>query len=495
MKQVIKIVVIFVGIIFHIALFAKEVIKQPNIIIIVADDLGYGDIASYGQKKIKTPNIDQLTRQGMKFTQHYAGSTVCAPSRATLMTGQHTGHNQIRGNHELGGYRDEEEKGQMPLSAGTATLATVLKSAGYRTGAIGKWGLGGPGSQGEPQYHGFDHFFGYLDQKQAHNYYPTHLWRNGKRVALDNDFFIAHTHLNGTSKKPKYYKLYMGNEYAPDLLIDEALHFISTSSEKEQVEKPFFLYLAFVTVHAALQVPDDRLPAYTNNWQEPEMTDLGYTPHPRPRAARAAMISNMDKSIGRILSQLKAQGLDENTLIIFTSDNGPSPEGGADMAFFNSAGELRGVKQDLYEGGIRVPMIARWTESIKAGTTNDHVSAFWDFLPTLAELSGAAIPEDTNGLSFLPTLVGNEINQKEHSSLYWEFKRNRNGATGTQAVRMGKWKVLRLETKTEPIWQLFNLSTDLAEQKNLAEKYPEIIDKAKAIINERSASVLPKWEF
>lgn len=469
--------------------------KQPNIIFIMADDLGYGDIGSFGQQRIQTPNLNKLASQGMQFTQHYAGSTVCAPSRAALMTGQHTGHTQIRGNHELGGYRDEEERGQMSLKKGSKTLATVLKASGYHTAAIGKWGMGGPGSEGEPQHHGFDHFFGYLDQKQAHNYYPTHLWRNGKRVPLNNDFFIAHTHLNGSSKKAADYKIYMGNEYAPDILIEEALNFIATHGDKKQQEQPFFLYMAFVTVHAALQFPDDRLPIYANNWQEPPMTDLGYTPHPRPRAVRAAMISNMDKSIGRIMALLAQKGLDKDTLVIFTSDNGPSPEGGADMEFFNSSGDLRGVKQDLYEGGIRVPMIARWIDTVSAGTVSNHISAFWDFMPTIAEISGGKTPDNSDGISFLPTLYGKQAQQEKHQALYWEFVRNRHGATATQAVRMGKWKALRFHRPDSNSWELYDLTNDIGEKNNLAKQFPNIIAQAELAMKQRTKSVLPAWEF
>ncbi|MGO2182977.1 MAG: arylsulfatase [Pseudoalteromonas nigrifaciens] len=486
---------VFMAALFSLTAFAEELPEKPNIIFIMADDLGYGDIGSFGQQRAQTPNLDKLAAQGIKFTQHYAGSAVCAPSRASLMTGQHTGHTQIRGNHELGGYRDEEERGQMPLKSGSHTLATVLKSAGYRTAAIGKWGLGGPGSEGEPQHHGFDYFFGYLDQKQAHNYYPTHLWRNGKRVPLSNEFFIPHTQLNGTSKKEEDYKIYMGNEYAPDRLIEEATDFIASSSDKNKPEQPFFLYMSFVTVHAALQTPDDRLPSYASGWQEPPMTNFGYTPHPRPRAARAAMISNMDTSIGRIMTLLKERNLDRNTLVIFTSDNGPSPEGGADMDFFNSSGELRGIKRDLYEGGIRVPMIARWSSRIQADTESSHISAFWDIMPTLAELSGAEMPADRDGISFVPSLLGKESSQEKHQALYWEFKLQRHDATATQAVRMGKWKALRFHRSHGIDWELYDLSTDIGEQHNLAKQFPNIIDEANELMKKRTKPILPEWEF
>ncbi len=471
---------------------SQTTINKPNIIYILADDLGYGELGSFGQQKILTPNIDALAENGLKFTQHYAGSTVCAPSRASLMTGHSTAFSQIRGNYEFGGYRDEEEKGQFPLKAGTQTIATVLKSAGYKTAAIGKWGLGGPGTEGEPHHQGFDYFFGYLDQKQAHNYYPTHLWRNGTRVPLNNEFFIPHHKLNGTSNKPDDYQLYMGKDYAPDRLRDEALTFIKDAATEQS---PFFLYLAFVTPHAALQTPDENIPSYTQQWPEPAMQYANYTPHPRPRAARAAMISNMDKSIGMIIKQLEALDLAENTLVIFTSDNGPSPEGGADITFFNSSGPLRGGKRDLYEGGIRVPMIAYWPGTVLNGQTTDHISAFWDVMPTFAELAQTSSPY-TEGVSFLPTLLGNPNKQQQHESLYWEFKFPRaDGSIAGQAVRIGDFKTICYHKNTEQVCELYNLSKDIREENNLAERYPFQIESAKNVMKQRSQAVIPEWNF
>ena len=465
---------------------------RPNVIYIMADDLGYGDIGVYGQKKIRTPNIDALAQDGIIFSQHYAGSTVCAPSRAALMTGRHTGNSNIRGNLDLGGYRDEEERGQMPLRRGAETLATVMKRAGYQTAAIGKWGMGGPGSDGVPTKQGFDYFFGYLDQKQAHNYYPSHLWENEVRFPLDNDFFIPHAGLNKTSAKPEDYKIYQGRDYAPDRLLAKAKAYIRSNKDK-----PFFLYLAFVVPHAALQLPDDRLPDYAKDWPDPPLKNVIYTPHPRPRAVMAGMISNMDAGVGEIRKILVELGLDKNTLIIFTSDNGPSAEGGADLDFFNSNGPLRGGKRDLYEGGIREPMIAHWPGKIKAGSTTDHISAFWDVMPTLADIADIQLSQETDGLSFLPSLLGQKEKQTDHDYLYWEFPVKWRGYDGAQAVRMGKWKAVRIggrSTSRAPI-ELYDLSQDISEQRDLAAQYPDVIVRMKKKMNQRSEAPVKDWNF
>ena len=452
--------------------------SQPNLIYILADDLGYGDIGAYGQDKIETPNLDRLAADGLVFTQHYAGSTVCAPSRAVLMTGRHTGHVQIRGNYELGGFRDEEERGQMPLDQAYVTVAEMLRDAGYRTGLVGKWGLGGPGSDGVPTRHGFDYFFGYLDQKQAHNYYPTHLWRNGERVALDNDFFIPHAAMAGTSERAEDYRQYMGNDYAPDLLIDDALEFIEGAKDG-----PFFLYYAPTIPHSALQVPDAELARYEGRWDETPLNGGGYTPHPKPRAARAAMITVLDSDIGKIVAQLERLGLAENTLIVFTSDNGPAPEGGQDVDFFNASGGLRGIKRDLYEGGIRVPMIAYWPSVIAGGRHTDHVSAFWDVLPTFAELAGAVPPEDIDGISFAPAITGQGA-QQAHAFLYWEFHGER--PVPAQAVRQGDWKAIRPQPRgydpAAPI-ELYDLAADPGETRDVAEEHPAVVAEMREILD------------
>ena len=437
--------------------FGKSKTK-PNIIYILADDLGYGELGCYGQTKIRTPNIDQLAAEGMKFTQHYSGSPVCAPSRCTLLTGKHTGHSYIRSNKEMGGWGPDEPEGQLHIPAETITLAKLLKTAGYTTGAMGKWGLGGPDTSGEPNRQGFDNWYGYLCQRVAHNYYPTHLWRNTEKDMLEgNEYFSAHQKLPADldPNDKASYEQYSGKQYSVDLMADEALEFV-----KANKDNPFFLYLPFTVPHVALQVPEDSLAEYEGQFPEtPYLGEKSYLPHRAPRAAYAAMITRMDKHIGRIIDLVKQLGLDDNTLIMFSSDNGPTYNGGTDSTFFNSAGPLRGLKGSLYEGGIRVPLIARWPGKITPHTTTDHISAFWDVLPTLTELTGIDPPPDIDGLSFLPTLLGNNDKQKTHDYLYWEYN-------GAQAVRMGDWKGYRRRTN-QPI-ELYHLKDDIAEQQNLA---------------------------
>ncbi|NOZ61294.1 MAG: arylsulfatase [Calditrichaeota bacterium] len=337
--------------------------RKPNIIFIMADDLGYGELGCYGQEKIRTPNIDRLAAEGMKFTQLYAGSPVCAPSRCTLLTGKHTGHAYIRGNDEMSErgdvWHDPNLEGQRPLLPNTTTIGTLLQEADYKTAAIGKWGLGGPGSTGHPNKQGFDFFYGYLCQRVAHNYYPTHLWRNEEKDILEgNEYFFPHQKFpaDADPNDPKAYEKYRGKQYSMDLLTKEALNFI-----RENHNRPFFLYLPYTVPHLALQVPDDSLQEYLGKFPEkPYLGNRGYLPQRTPHAAYAAMITRMDRDIGKILSLLKKLGLEEDTLIFFTSDNGATFQGigGADPAFFKSNAPFRGFKQDVYEGGIRVPMIA-----------------------------------------------------------------------------------------------------------------------------------------
>ncbi|RDV27375.1 N-acetylgalactosamine-6-sulfatase [Alteromonas aestuariivivens] len=470
---------------------------KPNVIYIIVDDMGIGDIEPYGQDKIRTPNLQQFANEGLTFTQHYAGSTVCSPSRAALMTGLHTGHNQIRGNYELGDYTDDKEYGQMPLNPGSTTLATVMKQAGYTTALIGKWGLGGPGSYGVPNRHGFDYFFGYLDQKQAHNHYPTHLWRNEQWVALDNEWVHPHQPFpEGLDPyDPESYKAFLREDFAQERLTQDALRYI-----KENHNRPFFLYLAYAGPHAALQAPEAEIDAY--NFEEtPYGPGALYLPQRRPRAARAAMISHIDKSVGQITRLLEELNLDDNTLVIFTSDNGPSFEGGADLEFFDSNGEFRGYKRDLYEGGIRMPTIARWPGKVAEGQRTDHVSAFWDVLPTLADLAGVELTTPTDGISFLPTLL-NEEGQEQHSSLYWEFH-NMKGYH-IQAVRMdddnkAAWKAVRIyknRQRVDPPIELYNLTTDPSETHNVAENYPEVVEKAAQLMkSSRTPSFMDAWNF
>ena len=422
--------------------------KKPNIVYLLADDLGYAELGCYGQEKIRTPNIDKLAVEGMKFTQHYSGNPVCAPSRCALMTGLHTGHTQVRGNKQVGGKEGwvlgSTTGGQWPIEADTVTVAKILKKAGYTTGAFGKWGLGLVGTTGDPNKQGFDRFYGYICQRQAHTYYPNHLWNDGR---------IEWIEANKDGKE---------QAYSHDLIAAEALKFIRTNRDR-----PFFLYVPFTIPHVALQVPEDSLAEYRGKWPDPPYNgDKGYFPHPNPRACYAAMVTRMDKDVGRIMALLKELSLDDNTLVIFTSDNGPTFNGGSDSTFFESAKPLRGLKGSVYEGGIRVPYIARWPGRIKAASTNNHISAFWDFLPTCCELTGQKQPQDIDGISMLPTLLGRDKRQNKHEYLYWELR-------GQQAIRMGKWKALRLKPGRKI--QLYDLDSDIAESKNLADKHPEIV--------------------
>ena len=480
-----------VGVLLAGSVYAvSEVERKPNIVLILTDDLGYNEVGCYGQEKIRTPNIDLLATGGMRFAQHYSGSPVCAPSRCTLLTGMHTGHSYIRDNHAVGGRGKDAKEGQRPIPIGTTTLATMLRNVGYKTCVIGKWGLGGPGSTGEPNDQGFDHWFGYLCQAQAHNYYPTHLWRNGEKVLLEgNEYFSAHQKLP-EDKDPNdesSYDGYSGKQYAPDLMAEEALEFV-----RKNKDHPFFLYFATPVPHVSIQVPEDSLQEYEDRFPEtPYKGERGYLPHRTPRAGYAAMVTRMDRDIGRILDLLDNLGLRQDTLVFFTSDNGPTFNGGSDSEFFESAGPLRGLKCDVYEGGIRVPTIASWPGRIEANTTTDHVSAHWDVMPTLAEIVGATHPEGIDGVSFLPSLLGNP-GQQEHEYLYWEYF-----GKPAQAVRMGDWKGVRVNAKEEPDGpiQLYNLKTDVGEQNDLSAKYPEVVEKIRAIMASRTKSPFPEWNF
>jgi arylsulfatase A-like enzyme len=438
---------------------AAEGSRKPNIVFILADDLGYGDLGCYGQQNTKTPHIDRLASQGVRFTQFYSGAPVCAPSRCTLLTGLHTGHCYIRDNGEL------PTEGQRPIPSSTFTLAEALQSAGYRTGVVGKWGLGGPGTEGEPNRQGFDHWFGYLCQREAHRYYPQHLWRNGSRVVLE-------ANENGGR-----------GTYAHDLIADEALQFVRDSAAGGRGGRPFFLYVAFTIPHVDLDAPDAALAQYAGQWEEKPFPGNHYRAHPTPRAAYAAMISRMDRDVCRLMGLLKELHLDEDTLVMFSSDNGPTYAGGADPAFFNSAGGLRGLKEQLYEGGIRVPLVARWPGKIAPGTTSDHVAAMWDLMPTFAELAGAELPTDVplDGVSFLPTLLG-KPGQKPHDPLYWESPARQ----GAQAVRIGDWKGVRLGVKRDPDAkvQLFNLKDDPAESRDVADQHPEQVARIERVMRE-----------
>ena len=419
--------------------------RPPNVIYVLADDLGYGEVGCYGQEKIRTPHLDRMAAEGMRFTQHYAGAPVCAPSRCVVMTGMHSGHATVRDNME---YKPE---GQEPLFADDLTVAEVMKARGYATGCFGKWGLGYPGSVGDPLNQGFDRFYGYNCQRHAHNFYPRYLWSDDEKVELEgNDRGLT------------------GAQYSHDLIEREALRFI-----RDHKDEPFFCYVPFTIPHLALQVPDASLEEYLGRWEEEPYTGRSYLPHPTPKSAYAAMITHMDASVGRLLDLVDELGLTEDTLVIFTSDNGPTHLGPAqvDYEFFESAGGLRGLKGSVYEGGIRVPMIARWPGKVAAGSLSEHVSAFQDVLPTLAELAGADVSAPVDGVSFLPTLTG-EGDQEHHEYLYWDFP----GYGGQLAVRQGRWKAVQRGLKKDanaPL-ELYDLSTDLAESSNLAAEHPEV---------------------
>jgi arylsulfatase A len=448
--------------------------RRPNIIYVLADDLGYAEVGCYGQRKIRTPNIDRLAAEGIRFTNHYSGSPVCAPSRCSLFTGLHTGHAYIRDNDEMESrgdvWHDLTLEGQRPLEAGTVTSAAVLKKAGYATGLVGKWGLGGPASTGEPNRMGFDHFFGYLCQRVAHNYYPPYLWRNRDKVTLDNTYFYPHQKLpdGADPLDVKSYRAYSGKQYAPDLMAEDALGFI-----RRNRERPFFLNLTFTIPHAALQVPEDSLAEYLGVLPDtPYRGEKGYLPHRAPHAAYAAMITRFDGYIGRVMALVRELRLDNDTVVMFASDNGPTFNGGTDSVFFESAGGLRGLKQDVYEGGIRVPFIARWPGHIPAGRISSLPCAFWDVLPTLADLGGATTPTGLDGVSLVPTLEGRPDAQQSRPYLYWEF-------SGHQAVRLGDWKAVRL--RNAGAMELYDLAADPGERANVASAHPDVVSRIEGI--------------
>lgn len=432
--------------------------KNPNIVYILADDLGYGDLSCYGQSNFRTPNIDRLANKGMLFTQHYSGSTVCAPSRSSLMTGQHTGNTFIRGNKRAPG-------GQYPIASTVLTVAELLKENGYVTGAFGKWGLGPPGSEGDPNMQGFDKFYGYNSQTLAHNYYPGHLWDNQTKVILDENSGKA------------------TGIYGPELIHKNALKFI-----EENKDTTFFLFYPSIIPHAELFAPDTYMAKYRGKFlpeKKYKGTDDGkrfrkggYGSQNEAHAAFAGMINLLDDQVGDIYAKLDELGIADNTLIIFTSDNGPHKEGGADPDYFDSNGKLKGYKRDLYEGGIRVPMIAYWSGKIAEKSTSNHISAFWDFLPTVCDIIQIDKPKNIDGISFLPELLGKQ--QEKHDFLYWEFHEQ----NGKQAVRIGKWKGIRLNMDDNPnaLIELYDLSVDVGEQNNIASDHPEIVKKISDIM-------------
>jgi arylsulfatase A len=446
----------------------------PNIVFILADDLGRGDLGCYGQTKIKTPNIDRLAAEGMKFMQHYCGNCVCAPSRCTLMTGLHSGHAFIRANRENGSSFYNSPEGQLAIPAETVTVAKLLKAAGYSTACVGKWGLGGPDSEGHPNRQGFDLFFGYLCQRKAHTHYPDYLWRNSEKVMLDGN----QTRVEGNNKLIQV----SAKQYSQDVMTAEALKFV-----RQNAGKPFFLYVPYIVPHVALQVPKDSLSEYSGKFPEtPYDGTKGYQPHPAPRAAYAAMVSRLDRDVGRLMGLLKELRLDDNTVVFFSSDNGAVPAAGSDPLFFRSTESFRGFKMELYEGGIRTPLIARWPGKIKPGSASEHVSAFWDLLPTFVEITGGKAPAGIDGISFLPTLLG-KSGQRTHEHLYWEYHER----GGSQAARLGNWKAVRqrIMSRADGPIELYDLSRDLGEKDDVAAAHPEIVARAaKLFLAERTPS-------
>lgn len=465
-------------------------IKKPNIIYILADDLGYGDLGCYGQTRIETPNIDRLAASGIRFTQHYSGAPVCAPSRCVLLTGKHMGHAAIRGNDEWGSrgnvwdyqamLADSTLEGQSPMPESETTVAQLLKTAGYTNGIVGKWGLGAPQTNSTPLHKGFDFFYGYNCQRQAHTYYPVHLYKNNRRVYLGNDTVAPNTPLakGADPYDLNSYRKYTLKNYAPDLMFQEITGFV-----KENKAKPFFLFWATPIPHAAIQAPPRWVDYYVKKFgdEKPYTGNQGYFPHRYPHAGYAAMISYLDEQVGQLVQQLKDLGIYENTLIIFTSDNGPTYTGGTDSPWFNSGGpfkcEYGWGKGFTHEGGMRVPMIASWPGQIKKARTSDHISGFQDVLPTFCDLANIKTPEYADGISFLPELKGKK--QPAHEYLYWEFPET----GGQQAVRIEKWKGIRQNiAKGNLKIELYNLETDLQELNDISASHPEMVKRMEQIM-------------
>lgn len=446
-----------------------QVATRPNMIFIMADDLGYGDLGCFGQKVIATPRLDQMASEGMKFKQFYAGNTVCAPSRSVLLTGQHMGHTHVRGN------ANSQTMLEQSLRAQDVTIAEVLKTAGYTNGIVGKWGLGELEQPGFPLRKGFDRFFGYLNQVHAHNYYPAFVWDNGNRKELANVVSEAGGSYGGFRGGAATRRV----EYSHDLFVDEAIRFIEANRKR-----PFFLYLPLTIPHA-----NNEGTRMTGNGAEvPEYGIYEARDWPDADKGQAAMITRMDRDVGRILDHLRARGIEENTLVLFTSDNGPHNEAGHEVSRFNPSGPLRGTKRALYEGGIRVPTIAWWPGTVKAGSTTEHVGYFGDWMATAAELAGAKLPSGVDSISFVPTLRGESHSQKKHRYLYWEFYEQ----GSRQAVRFGDWKAIRQPMFSGAV-ELYNLKDDVSEQQNIAEQNPDLVDIAVKMMDE-AHSPHPNWK-
>lgn len=487
---------------------SKMTEKKPNIIYILADDLGYGEIGVFGQDKIETPNIDSLAKNGMVFTQHYTSAPVCAPARYMFLTGKHSGHSFIRGNHEWGDRgnvwdykamaKDSTLEGQYPMPENTKTLAQGLQKAGYKTGIVGKWGLGAPHTKSIPNEMGFDFFYGYNCQRQAHTYYPLHLYNNRIRVHLANDTIAPNTPFpeGADPKDDSSYSDYTLADYAPDLMFRELTDFVADNKKN-----PFFLYWATPIPHVALQAPQRWVDHYVKKFgpEEPYLSGGSnrYFSHKNPHAAYAAMISYLDENIGKLVQQLKEEGIYENTLIVFTSDNGPSYAGGADPEYFDSARPFDGKygkgKGFVYEGGIRVPTFFTWPEKINPNSESDLISSHYDMLATFYDIVDISIPKETDGISLLPTLLS-QGNQPEHDFLYWEFPEY----GGQVAIRMGDWKVVRkhLKDHEQPTLELYNLALDPTEEENVADQHPAILAEAAVIFeNQHTKSEVERFEI
>jgi arylsulfatase A-like enzyme len=477
------------SLLFSASAFAAE---KLNVVFILADDLGWGELGSYGQKKIPTPHLDRLAAQGIRFTQHYSGAPVCAPSRCVLMTGKHLGHAEVRGNLQAKRNFPEFSEGQHPLTAEAQTFVQLFQKAGYATGAMGKWGLGPVGSTGDPNRKGFDLFFGYNCQSVAHSFYPPHLWRNAEKIAINAK------PIPGAAEQPEgevKMEDWIGETCAPKLMIAEAEKFIAAHKAR-----PFFLYLPFTEPHVAMHPPRESVEKFPAEWDtEVYRGQNGYLPHPRPRAAYAAMISDLDGYVGRILAALDDAGVADRTLVIFTSDNGATHDGradarfhvgGADVKFFNSTAGLRGYKGSVYEGGIRVPMIARLPRKIVAGAVSDTPGYFADWFPTLCEAAGLQTPANLDGESLWPVLTGKAA-PPSRKPMLWVFPEY----GGQVAVRIGDFKLVRqnLKTKTPGAWEVYDLSKDHGETNDLAATRSDLIEQAEGILRREVAenSVFP----
>ena len=469
--------------------------RKPNIVFILADDLGYGELGCFGQTKIRTPHLDKLAANGMRLTQQYSGNAVCAPSRCVLMTGKHPGHAFIRDN------RGTPPEGQYPIPLDTVTLPKLLGQQGYVCGGFGKWGLGGPGSSGEPLKQGLNRFFGFNCQSVAHNHFPTYLWDNDRRVSLKNPEFSAHQDKLPKGADPNdrsSYAGFIGQDFAQDKIAEQALRFV-----RDNKDRPFFLYVPSTIPHVAIQVPDEALREYLGQFEEtPYAGGKGYLPQFAPRAAFAAMISRLDRDVGRIVALIQELNLEQDTLFVFSSDNGPLANAyqgyaGTDGRFFNSTGGLRAEKGSLYEGGVRVPTIVSWKGKIAAGSKSERISGFEDWLPTLVEIAGGkdAVPANIDGISLSPTLRGES--QPQRPFLYREFP----SYGGQQSVRLGDWKGVRQKlypkgkaNSAQPVikTELYNIKEDVAEEKDVADQHPEIVAKIEQIMRVQHT---PSQEF